>query len=75
MSEQIKNVFSDITKPFSSSTEIETTDSGFLNSNGFIAKIVFLIMVIIIFIVLFYLVIRMISYFTTPSDNPIIING
>lgn len=75
MSEQIKNVFSDITKPFSSSTEIETTDSGFLNSNGFIAKIVFLIMVIIIFIVLFYFTLFLMTYFTGPSDNPYIIKG
>lgn len=75
MSETIKNVFSNLTGPYSSSTQVETSDTGFLNSNGLVAKIVFLIMVIIIFIVLFYLVIRMISYFTTPSDNPIIING
>lgn len=75
MSDQIKNIFSNITGPFTSSSEVETTDSGFLNSNGFIAKIVFLIMVIVIFIVLFYLILFLMSYFTTPSDNPYIIKG
>jgi hypothetical protein len=73
--ESVRNTVNSLTSDFSSSNEIETTDSDFLNSNGFIAKIVFLILVIVIFIVLFYLIVMLMSYFTSPSENPIIING
>jgi|UniRef100_A0A6C0DY75 hypothetical protein len=75
MSETVKNIFSNLTGPFSSSSEVATTDPGFLNSNGLIAKIVFLILVIVIFIVVFYSILYLMAYFTTPSENPYIIKG
>jgi hypothetical protein len=60
---------------FTSPTAVNTTNEGFLNSNGVIAKVVFLIMVVIVFIVLFVISIRLIGYFLSPSPNPIIIDG
>jgi hypothetical protein len=78
MSEPIQNVQTAVTDTmdqFSSPAQVDTTDSSFLNSNGIIAKVVFLIMVIIVFVLLFYIVVSMISYFTAPSANPLLING
>lgn len=78
MSEQIQNAQTAVTNTmnqFSSPVEVATTDSGFLNSNGIIAKVVFLIMVIIIFVILFYIIVSLISYFTGPSTNPMLISG
>jgi len=60
---------------FTSPSAVNTTNEGFLNSNGVIAKVVFLIMVAIVFIVLFVISIRLIGYFLSPSPNPIIIDG
>ena len=60
---------------FSQPGEVNTTSTGFLDSNGIIAKIVFLIMVILIFIILFFLTVKLIGYFMQPSPNPIIVNG
>lgn len=78
IAETIPNVQSSVTNAmnqFSSPSEVATTDAGFLNSNGIIAKLVFLIMVIIIFVLLFYTVVSLISFFTAPSPNPMLING
>jgi hypothetical protein len=78
MSEQIQNAQTAVTdtiNQFSSPAEVATSDSSFLNSNGIIAKVVFLIMVIIVFVFLFYVVVSLISYFAGPSTNPIIISG
>jgi hypothetical protein len=78
MSEQIQNAQTAVTdtmNQFSSPVEVATTDPGFLNSNGIIAKVVFLIMVIIIFVILFYIIVSLISYFTGPSTNPMLISG
>ena len=60
---------------FTSPAAVATTNTNFLDSNGIIAKVVFLILVVIIFIVLFYFILRLIAYFTTPSKNPMLING
>ena len=60
---------------FTSPAAVNSTNEGFLNSNGVIAKVVFLIMVVIVFIVLFVISIRLIGYFLSPSQNPIIIDG
>jgi len=60
---------------FSSPQAVETTDKGFLNSNGIIAKVVFLIMVVIIYVILFFIVVNLIDYFTSPSKSPLLING
>ena len=74
MSEQ-DNTINKSMEQFTSPTEVNTTNEGFLNSNGIIAKVVFLIMVVIVFIVLFIVGINLIGYFLTPSQNPVIING
>ena len=66
---------SDTMNSFSQSSEVNTTNTSFLDSNGIIAKIVFLIMVILIFIVLFFITVKLIGYFLQPSPNPMIING
>jgi hypothetical protein len=78
MSESAGNIQNTITNSmnqFSSPTEVATKDSGFLTSNGIIAKVVFLIMVIIVFVFLFYLIVSLISYFSTQSKNPLLIKG
>lgn len=78
MSEQIesvKNAVTDTMNQFSSPTEVNTTDSSFLDSNGIIAKIVFLIMVIIVFVILFYIILGLIRFFSAPSDNPLLVKG
>ena len=78
MSEPIQSAQATVTdtiNQFSSPTQVATTDSSFLNSNGIIAKLVFLIMVSIVFVLLFYIVVSLIGYFTGPSANPILING
>lgn len=71
----ITNTINETVSQFSSPTQVDTTDSTFLNSNGIIAKVVFLIMVILIFIFLFYLIINLISFFSQPSQDPLLING
>jgi len=47
----------------------------FLSSNTIIAKFAFVILVIIIFLFLLSLGVRVLSYFFTPINNPMIING
>ena len=44
-------------------------------SNTIIAKIAFLILVLIVFMFLMNLGIKLIGYFTQPSDNPYLVNG
>ena len=76
MSEQtVQAAVTDTMNQFSSPSQVATTDSSFLNSNGIVAKIVFLIMVIIVFVILFYIVVSLIGYFSGPSENPMLING
>lgn len=65
----------DTMNTFTSPAEVNTTDSGFLNSNGIVAKIVFLILVIVIFLVLFFLIVKLIGYFSAPSAFPMLVNG
>ena len=60
---------------FSSPTEVQTTNSSFLDSNGIIAKVVFLIMVILVFLLLFFLIVKLIGYFSQRPSNPILVNG
>ena len=60
---------------FSSAGQVDTADKGFLESNGIIAKLVFLVLVVIVFVVLFFISIRLIGYFTTNDNNPLLING
>jgi hypothetical protein len=71
----IQGAISDTINQFSSAADVNTSDSGFLNSNGVIAKVVFLIMVIIVFVLLFYVVVRLIGYFTATPQNPLLVPG
>jgi len=71
----IQNTITNTINQFSSPAQVATKDNGFLTSNGIIAKLVFLIMVIIIFVFLFYMITILISYFSTPSANPMLIKG
>ena len=52
-----------------------TGGANFLNSNGIVAKLGFLILVIFIFVVLLKLGTRILSYIFTPSSDPILLNG
>jgi len=49
--------------------------ANFLNSNGIVAKLGFLILVIFIFVVLLKVGTRILSYIFTPSSDPILLNG
>ena len=60
---------------FSQPAEVNTTNQSFLDSNGIIAKIVFLVMVIVIFVMLFYVIVGIMNYVGQPSSNPMLING
>jgi type IV secretory pathway VirB6-like protein len=51
----ISNTVSDAAKSFSDPNQVATTSTSFLDSNGIIAKIVFLILVIIVFVILFFI--------------------
>ena len=70
-----QTAFNNTMGEFSSPQAVDTTNQSFLDSNGIIAKLVFLIMVVIIFILLFYLILNLIGYFTSSSRNPMLING
>jgi hypothetical protein len=52
-----------------------TASQGFLQSNTIVAKFAFIILVVIVFLFLMNLGILLITYFTTPSTNPYVING
>lgn len=74
-SESIGKSVSTTMDSFSSPAEVQTTNSSFLDSNGIVAKIVFLIMVILVFLLLFFLLVKLIGYFSQPRSNPMLING
>ena len=75
MSENAENTFNNTMDDFSSADNVQSTDAGFLNSNGIIAKIVFLIMVAIVFVMAFYAISQLIGYFSGPAKHPLFING
>jgi hypothetical protein len=60
---------------FSNPAEIQTTNSSFLDSNGIVAKVVFLIMVVLVFLLLFFLIVKLIGYFAQAPANPMLVNG
>ena len=60
---------------FSSPAEVQTTNSSFLDSNGIIAKVVFLIMVVLVFLLLFFLIVKLIGYFAQAPANPMLVDG
>ena len=59
---------------FSSPESVETTNASFLDSNGIIAKMSFLIMIAIIFVVLFFIIVKLIGFFVSSSQNPLLLN-
>lgn len=59
---------------FSSRNSVDA-GSDFLNSNSIIAKFAFILLVLILFVFLFNLGVRLISYFTSPSNSPYIVKG
>ena len=60
---------------FSNPAEVQTTNSSFLDSNGIIAKVVFLIMVVLVFLLLFFLIVKLIGYFAQAPANPMLVDG
>jgi hypothetical protein len=60
---------------FSSPAEVQTTNSSFLDSNGIVAKVVFLIMVVLVFLLLFFLIVKLIGYFAQAPANPMLVDG
>jgi len=75
MSENVQATFNNTMDEFSSPNNVNSTDASFLNSNGIIAKVVFLIMVAIIFMVAFYAISQLIGYFSGSNKNPLLLNG
>ncbi len=71
----ISNTVGEAAKSFSDPSQVDTTSTSFLDSNGIIAKIVFLILVIIVFVILFFIVVKLIGYFSQPANNPMLVNG
>jgi len=65
--------FSKLTSPFGSSDVSSSKD--FLESNTFIAKIAFLLLVIIIFFILLRISIALLSWLLAPSQNMTLLNG
>jgi hypothetical protein len=62
-------------KEFSSPQNIANASPSFLDSNGIIAKFVFLILVVIVFLLLMNLGIMMVGYYLQPPNNPYLIQG
>jgi hypothetical protein len=73
----IKDNVSNSFNQFSDSAKVGAgaISASFLNSNTIIAKIAFLILVLIVFLFLVNLGIVLISYFTTPTEDPYIFSG
>ena len=65
--------FSKFTSPFGSSGVSSSKD--FLESNTFIAKIAFLLLVIILFFILLRISIALLSWLLAPSQNMTLLNG
>jgi len=88
MSEQINNITNTLTETVDgakesvsntlndfSSSAVVNADSSFLDSNGLIAKFVFLLLVLLAFLALLYLGIQLIAYFTQPYGSPYLVYG
>ena len=60
--------------PHGSQKYVDTTEE-FLSSNNLVAQIVIFILIIILFVVLIRVGTWLISYFLSPSANPILLNG
>jgi hypothetical protein len=68
----MSDVFNSFTNPEVSS---EPSAKEFLQSNGLIAKFIFLMIVIFVFIILFKLGIKVLGYLFKPSNSPRLITG
>jgi len=56
-------------------SEVDSAPSGFMESNTLIAKMGFIIIVVVLFMVLMNLGIYLLGYFTSPSNNVLLIDG
>jgi hypothetical protein len=74
-SESMSKSVSNTMDSFSNPAEVQTTNTSFLDSNGIVAKVVFLIMVILVFLLLFFLIVKLIGYFAQAPANPMLVNG
>lgn len=74
MSFQFLNESSNLMKPFSSNSYVEGGKE-FLESNSLVAKFAFLILALILFIMALRLGTTFLSWFFSPSRNPILIDG
>lgn len=77
VAESVSNASKSVTQSLNdfSSNALVNANEGFLQSNGIIAKFVFLIMVVILFVLLFRLGIYLISYFIAPTSSPYLVYG
>lgn len=77
VADSVSNATKSVTQSLNdfSSNAAVAADQGFLQSNGIIAKFVFLIMVVILFVLLFKLGIYLISYFIAPTSSPYLVYG
>jgi hypothetical protein len=77
MSESIGNATKDIKASLDEFSQKGVVDAGkeFLETNGFLAKFVFIIFVLIVFMVLLNLGMQIIGFFMKSSANPIIVDG
>jgi hypothetical protein len=58
-----------------SSKSLVNSSNEFLQSNSLIAKFAFLILILILFVFLFSLGMKLMGYFTKPSNSPYIVKG
>jgi hypothetical protein len=77
VADSVSNATKSVTQSLNdfSSNSMVNANEGFLESNGIIAKFVFLIMVVILFVLLFKLGIYLISYFIAPTSSPYLVYG
>lgn len=80
--ETVKNTLQDATtyvkdslNEFSSSDKVESTETSFLDANGYIAKFAFFFIVLIGFMFLLNLGVKLIQYFLTPTRSPYLVKG
>jgi hypothetical protein len=75
LTNSVNNSVNDTMNSFSQQQQMPEATKSFLDSNGLIAKIVFLIMVIIVFLVLFFLGMQLMGYYLKPSSTPMLVDG
>jgi hypothetical protein len=74
--DSIKSTASNTFNDFSNQAQVgSTATTQYLSSNTAVAKFAFLILILIVFVFLIGLGITLISYFTSPYNNPYLISG